>query len=61
MREPKTPVEKVWEQHLVHRVEGERPTFAAPVGAYCVEARYSTGSSHQYHPGRHLASALSPL
>ena len=24
MREPKTPVEKVWEQHVVYRVEGER-------------------------------------
>jgi hypothetical protein len=22
MREPKTPVEKVWEQHVVRRVEG---------------------------------------
>jgi hypothetical protein len=34
MREPKTLVEKVWERHVVHRVEGnERPTFAAPVAA----------------------------
>jgi hypothetical protein len=33
MREPKTLVEKVWEQHVVHRAEGERPTFAAPVAA----------------------------
>ena len=24
MREPKTLVEKVWEQHVVHRAEGER-------------------------------------
>jgi len=33
MREPKTLVEKVWERHVVHRAEGERPTFAAPVSA----------------------------
>lgn len=33
MREPKTLVQEVWERHLVHRAEGERPTFAAPVAA----------------------------
>ena len=27
MREPKTLVEKVWEQHVVHRAEGERADF----------------------------------
>jgi len=34
MRELKTLVEKVWEQHVVHRAEGERvATFAALVVA----------------------------
>jgi hypothetical protein len=30
MREPKTLVEKVWERHVVHRAEGERPPSPCP-------------------------------
>lgn len=53
MRELKILVEKVWERHVVHRAEGERPTFAAPVAATPVEdmARRIT---------RHKRSAKTP-
>ena len=56
MREPKTLVEKVWEQHVVHRAEGnERPTFAAPVAATVDMARRIT--KHKRSPKTPVVSA----